>query len=504
MKESSISVYIVDDEISIVDSLVNDIEWILYDCRVVGYSTNATNAYEFIKDNPIDLLLTDIAMPGKSGLELIKSVKEKFPDIMVIVISAYDKFSYVKEAYSHGIINYCLKPIDKDEVYDCLKAAIRTKKERQKNYYSQDGRVFRNNIFVNLIYGKLNTNKLYERNEIAGIDYSVRPWQVALMDISSLEGTDAVALLKYYGERENRGYYSFLDGNMNMVFLLYGEAVSDEEWKIRKLLKAGNDNKENLFLSIGKPLESVHEVAASYKVCLDFMNAAFIFHRCTIQTEKYDYEKYVDITLKKEIQLLSKAVKFHNISEVIEGIRKNVQQCRTEEEKRKELTCISVYLINSTKSALGDNKISPIGFVDKQGTLENMLEWVENLGKKLIHSKEKNDSFMHPCVKYALREIDTRYADQTLSIYELAQSSNLTPAYLGKLFKEQTGESFSDYLLKSRMEKVQEMLSGSNLSVMDIAKATGFSSHNYLNRVFRKSFGMSPMEYKRRMNEKED
>ena len=220
----SLNLYIVEDEISIIKWMIKNIEWEVYNCKIAGYSTNAVDALSYINEHPIDLLLTDISMPDVSGLELIKSVKERFPWILIIVISAYDKFFYVREAFQYGIISYCLKPI--------------------------------------------NTNE-----------------------------------------------------------------------------------------QLGGPL--------------------------------------------------------------------------------------------------------------------------------------------HPRVKDILKEINMHYADNTLSLKKIASSQGMSPVYLGIIFKEQVGELFNEYLQKVRLEKVLELLSNSKISIGEIAISVGFTNSSYLNRVFRKKYGMSPMEYRR-------
>ena len=74
-------------------------------------------------------------------------------------------------------------------------------------------------------------------------------------------------------------------------------------------------------------------------------------------------------------------------------------------------------------------------------------------------------------------------------------------AYLGKLFKEQTGEFFNDYLLRIRIEEAKRLLLENRLRMGEIASAVGFSNQSYFNRMFRKSCGVSPAEYRRQCSE---
>ena len=163
MDANSLKVFVVDDDSSIVEWLVENVEWEVYDCEVVGSATDAVSALDYMGRQPVDLLLTDVCMPRMSGLELIKRAKAESPNLFVIVISAFDMFEYVKEAFQYGIIDYCLKPIDVIELYDCLKSAETAYNERKMRQRNQDMLVFRNSIFQRLISGETNAARLEEQ-----------------------------------------------------------------------------------------------------------------------------------------------------------------------------------------------------------------------------------------------------------------------------------------------------------------------------------------------------
>ena len=500
MDEKGLNVFIVDDESSVVEWLLNNIDWNVYNCRVAGYASSAAEAYRYVCEHPVDLMLTDISMPEMSGLELMNAIKEKFPEMLFIVISAFDNFSYVREAFQYGIINYCLKPIDVMDLQECLKTAMQTVRERRIKYYNNDIRIFRNSFFLNLLNGEISAQRFAEQSALAGVDFNIPAWQVVLMDISGLQEADSVALLKYYREKEDRGYYSFLDANMNLVFIVYGEAVSGEGWRIRKLLKTDRDLASYcIFVSIGEPLTSRHAIATSYRKCSHFLNADFLFHKNIVEAGKYSYEKYLEVIRSSEQQLLVKALEAYDKEGTVELIQRMVKKCRTEEEKKAEIICLAVYLVNRKKGAFPErSRLRSTDCLDTQETSEKMSKWMENFCAKWIRSNEQADSFVHPSVKYVLQEVNKRYADSTLSMKELAENRGISPAYLGTIFKEQTGELFNDYLLTNRLEKVLELLGNTKLTIGEISVATGFTSQSYLNRVFRRKFGMSPMEYRRR------
>ncbi|WP_018931714.1 response regulator transcription factor [Gracilibacillus lacisalsi] len=95
-------------------------------------AANAEEAIERIDHEKVHVLITDIRMPEVSGLELLKKLKEKAKDPVVIVISAYSEFEYAHEALELGVVNYLLKPIAKEKLMESIEKAIEIEKQREK------------------------------------------------------------------------------------------------------------------------------------------------------------------------------------------------------------------------------------------------------------------------------------------------------------------------------------------------------------------------------------
>ena len=102
-------VLVVDDEPIMRDAYTSLIEWEENGFSLVGSVHNGKVALEFMRENPVDIVITDLKMPVMSGLELIKNASAEFPEIRFIVMSGFDEFHLVKEAYNLGVKEYFLK-----------------------------------------------------------------------------------------------------------------------------------------------------------------------------------------------------------------------------------------------------------------------------------------------------------------------------------------------------------------------------------------------------------
>lgn len=125
-------VMIVDDEKYIRRSIINRVEWGKYGLEVVGEAADGEEAYAGVQLYQPDIILVDIRMPVLDGLGLIKLLAEEHSQIRVIILSAYQDFSYAKKAIQLGVEDYLLKPIDELELEQVLLKIIKELDSEEK------------------------------------------------------------------------------------------------------------------------------------------------------------------------------------------------------------------------------------------------------------------------------------------------------------------------------------------------------------------------------------
>ena len=114
------SMVIIDDEKIIANNLAKKVGQCCPDFQISGIFSDSTEALGYICENIPNVVLTDIRMPEMDGLQLAKILREKFPFITCIIVSGYDDFAYAQDAIRYGVKDYLLKPVDEDELADCL------------------------------------------------------------------------------------------------------------------------------------------------------------------------------------------------------------------------------------------------------------------------------------------------------------------------------------------------------------------------------------------------
>lgn len=134
------SVIVVEDEAILRKGLILTTDWASLSLRVIGEADNGMEGEILARKLRPDIVITDIAMPGLDGLEMIHNLYEELPDTEYLIISGHAEFSYAQQALLYGVKGYILKPIDPKEFVVHLTRTI-AEVEKRKQEYSKDIRL---------------------------------------------------------------------------------------------------------------------------------------------------------------------------------------------------------------------------------------------------------------------------------------------------------------------------------------------------------------------------
>lgn len=128
-----LKVLLVDDEPFIVQGLSALIDWEKEGFEIVGTAGNGSEAVEFLKSNPVDLILADIKMPVMNGLEFLKYIREThLSEAFFVILSGYGDFTYAKEAIKWQCTDYILKPIQKSQLLALLSKVKQMQQDKKE------------------------------------------------------------------------------------------------------------------------------------------------------------------------------------------------------------------------------------------------------------------------------------------------------------------------------------------------------------------------------------
>lgn len=537
-------IVIADDESDMREHIVKRIRESCPEFEVVGEAENGREALDAVRSLKPDILITDICMPLVSGLELIRQIKEADERIQTVIISGYDEFSYAKEAIGMGVKEYLLKPFLPEELLEVL-YKIRDEFCRQEqlaqNMHELTRQVEKNRqyskekLLQELLEDRLSPNELRIRGQEAGLDTEASFYSVGLvhfLDTNQLKKTafekEALEVLldaihdHYFSGEIQCVVASHRKDQLLLVFSTRGRICRVFDEAIGQGLERMNASMENYYgISVKATLGGFYTqpegIRQSYQEALAVWKAVLNPQQVLIRYESWkqgqkESRKPQDLAglekaLLRQIQLNDKNQAIACMDEILEyhallGAGKT-------EYVSISLTQLVLKLTELMEKA-GDNvnaweDESIVNFFKNQFTFGSLLEAKTILEEYVIRccsqfaaNSAKQGDRLITMVKDFLQD---NMADENLSLEMVADALHFSPNYIRHLFKSRTGESFTDYLFRIRMELAQELLDNPSYKIQEIAEKTGYSDQRYFSRCFRKYKNCTPSEYRKKYKE---
>jgi len=266
-------VLLVDDEYMVTEGLKRLIPFEKWDMQVVATANHADDALDYVKGNPVDVVISDVNMPDKTGLEMIREMKELLPDTYYILLSGYQEFEYVKKAMNLSVVDYLVKPVDKVELGHLLEKIAQQLQEKveQSQTLSQE---LDETGFTNYLSGKdswwIGLSK--EKRGSFTIPYYVlgQDWQIFISD----QPLDGIVVTPFEAPYQQ----SFENWKINAEkALFYGSVNLEKSETIYRVIIQGNINQiiEELTLLEKVVLKNTPRVAITKQLFTQFVMDVF-------------------------------------------------------------------------------------------------------------------------------------------------------------------------------------------------------------------------------------
>lgn len=455
---------IVEDEDFIRDGLVDVICW-----NDIGYEVMETfsDAIEIIdRTAEFDVILSDIKMPKMSGIDLAKYLYENNSKTKIVLISAFEEFEYARKAIIYGVSAYLTKPIDTEE----LKATFQKLADEFEMNTNNICRT-RNEFYHHLILGSLTEQeiKIYEKNLEPSLDFSKDRCRIMELKIKDFKDyinkyweydkSSLINSINIFFDKDGLFLCRILININDRIFVLLSKDFILVERHIRDTIYQLSELM-NLEIEVVKTYEfkNIYEIAQNNMLFDD--TQALINERGKLLYTIMNTND-VSVAIKIAQSIVTQNVNYSNVMEDINHI---IQKTGKDITKLQEYTSgeIDKWVVEACRLIKSDN-LSQSNAVDK------IKEYI-------------NINYM-----------------QNISLEELSQAVYLNQIYLSKFFKDKTGETFSNYLLKVRMEKAKEFLGNVQYKIYDVGEMVGYKSMKHFYKLFKNYTGYTPTEYRKRM-----
>lgn len=524
-------IMLADDEGIVLDSLRMIIEKNFPDQCQIETAKTGRDVIELAESFRPDIAFMDIQMPGINGIEAIREIKKSNPSVEFIILSAYDKFDYAKEAINLGVLEYVNKPFSARVITEVLGKALKTIDKKRKKR-SDDLRIkekmetvtpiIENGFIYAIMFQEHFTEDVDNYKQLLGLDadYGCMLALVVGDDQHGNYMTNAVGAsvrtqMHYTRVRELvKETWDCIVGsvisNKIPVFLPVKNRKMDYEERIgmidvcrelaRKLKRMTDISFRIGIGSVRKLNESMDSYEEALKALLNSTGSVAHVDDLPIQCR---YDEEYPVNLEKELFDSLKSGKREECERA--AGRYFDWMIETYDEKNMSVRLkILEFILFAEHEAYLDGGMT-YHFSDRENYLTIVMNaasnselrpwFVERFGESCSNMTTKKEEHENQLVVRAQNYIQENY-QKDLSLDEVSRQMDLSPYYFSKLFKEETGSNFVEYVTNLRIGKAKELLAKDGLSMKEICAAVGYSDPNYFSRIFKKNTGVTPTEYR--------
>jgi two-component system response regulator YesN len=524
---------IADDEYLVLDSLKMIISKNMDNVEVVGTAASGREAVEKALELKPDVIFMDIHMPGIDGMEAIRQIKGANSNALFVIITAYEFFDNAKEAINLGVSEYLLKPVNKNKVIETLNNLSLEINRRRKLLLREVELKEKINRILPFIESQFISNQLFNLGIYSDIEF-----YEDIFDMSLKQGYSITVLLEKQDSKgtednsklvkEKQSFYELFSVELKKrcaciigsllpdritAFVPVDEGTSHEKAREQSMAILGKINERlqssselSYKIGIGKR----HRVGHFNKSCYEAYVAA-----CAEMRQSVVY--FEDLPPQNDVLQsypMHKEISFTNrmLSGNLQGAKEVFQEIyiwliNNDQEGLENVKSKLIELLFVIEKAL-PNKINTyskskqtyilsILKADHQETLESLFMHIISELALEIQEQVRNDS--DGIIAKVLKYLNNNY-NKDINLDDAAKSVNMSYHYLSKIFKDEVGKNFVDYLTELRIEKSMKFLENHSMSIKEVSHSIGYNDPNYYCKIFKKITGMTPTEYRSAIN----
>ncbi|TYP76491.1 response regulator transcription factor [Paenibacillus methanolicus] len=479
---------------------------------VVGEAENGEEALALIAEQTPDLILTDIRMPGMDGIAFAERVREMELESDLIILTGYEDFAYAQAAVRFGAIDFLLKPCNEatllgvlDKAHRAYQAKLLRREQLQAEIRSREEAHLRAALLRLPYYGpETNAQSWAKGRDITFAyvdDYFPEEKPYRPENLGLLQFAVANILAEHVGR----------DGNGRIVQLAFDRFAlihgKGDQAQWRQAASASIRHYLGLSVTlveggqIGRLADLPDRYERSYEdgqIERARLGTASSLARFGSPAGSCDAKV-------KECQLvLTMALASGDPERLRQALGEMVDRIAGLQLGEAKLAALALAIAlrtaaSQTFQSSEDERLfgDRIGQLQRARTVKETSDWAEASARRFLQlAGQWREQHNHNVIARIRDYLERHYAE-SCTLNEIAERFHLSPAYLSKLFKKETGENYSAYLTKARIDKAALLLANTDRKVFEIAADVGYEDPNYFTNVFRMLYRMSPSEYRK-------
>lgn len=513
---------IVDDERPARDTLKCLIQWELTPFKIVSSAKNGKEALEKYHEFNPNLIITDIKMPIMDGISLIKEIRKKDSTQKFVILSCYQEFNYAKEAISMGVTDYLIK--DLIEAKDLYKVLEKVEKELSHDSFLH---ISKYSALREIMFNNLMETEVCNYIERFSLDLKGKNHVIMLIHVDDYKlykrtnkekwGKIKAELLTHIqGVLKNHAggeVFYYKDGQFLATVAI--EQVGSRLHFITKCHDIANDlsivkieEKLSLTICVSNYFSKIINSGEKYYEAAELLNYKLFVGRGkillydNIRGNKFKYEPKI---LDNRLATLEKAIKKNDLNESVFQIKELYQKELNYSMGYSFLREVNGKIYQIIMKICSNHNIElcklfqvdyiPLTEIEELETIGDISSYFIDKVSKLIELKLRAENGYSRRVRDVIEFILSNYSAD-ISLQEIAEKFQVHKVYLSRQFKDETGETLTEFIYKVRINNAKDLIKSGEHLLYEIAVKVGFKNPQQFSMIFKRYTGKTPAEFR--------
>lgn len=521
-------ILIADDEFWVTALVRNSIDWTGMNLELAGEAEDGGEAYEKILRLRPDIVITDIRMPGLSGIELMEKVRLTDLKVEFIILSGYDSFAYAQAAMKYNAVSFVLKPLEEEELRQALQSAVeRISSQQIIRQTASQAQSRQEEMRMEFLLRTVRSGD--EENYALSLEGINQKYDCHFRDghffvmITHMERIPKPVLLQQITDASLRllrdcayDSYALQDGRRLILMINTAFTPSEDYTRLAKELFRCQDS---LCRPAGIQLTAaLGPVSNSWPLLHQSYEAAFCLLRNRLNDgwgRLYIWSKpksghdnpHNRLSVRRELQLTTLMETFET-EELEQNLNDITDQMLQISGKSSDLFSMleqisKLYCQTAAQMCIG----SQIGLLTAREYLERMEECdtIQQMKRSMrelfvlpLRAYYQEHARDETNISAQMKRYVSRHYQENIRLIDVANQLYRTPSYIGYIFKRDTGTSFSEYVAAYRINMAKTYLTDTQQTIAGVAEAVGFGDMRHFSKTFQKLVGMTPSAYRKK------
>ncbi|OAS14899.1 response regulator [Paenibacillus oryzisoli] len=530
---------IVDDETAVRGGLSKFVQWSDYGIVLAGTADDGDTGLELVQRVKPDIVLTDVMMPVMDGIQMSKEIRERFPEIKIVFISGHNEANLLRSAMQVHAADYIFKPVKRTEIQKMIENVVRVlrSEEKERNRLkdmevklTQSMPLLREKFLMALIQdGDAKPDALRERAAFLNLELPIeKPYLVLAITID-----DSNEVLGNRSERDKQLFsYSLLNVVQELIdqylhgyafenraaeyvgLLVLDDQMIEPEATLLSLAEAIRDNLRrwlqiSVTIGVGERAANISMLPASFRHARDaadqkwYMGKNQVITMDSLEIGEANPIRFDAGQSERLVSVLKSGDK-HRLELEMESILEPLAQIRKDAFKYGrqvglQMIALAGRLLLDLNLLTREKEEQEAWLLDRLLKIETMAELKSIVSDYLYNVccwiQEKRSGRSSNVIEHIQTYISDNFT-KNLTIAEIAASVYLSQTYVSLLFKQETGETIYEYLMKVRIAKAKELLRDPRIKFYEVCELVGYTDPSYFSKLFKKMTGLTPSAYR--------